>query len=78
MSAADDKEAGDKEWRLPTHFPSHLHFIAYSGACGKAWVMSYNRQPRPETSRNLWTWEERQRLCCQRGQGSVSRMGSMR
>ena len=59
MSTADDKEADGKEGRPPTHSPSHLHFIAYSGACRKPWVVSYNRQPRPETSRNLRTWEER-------------------
>jgi hypothetical protein len=43
-----DKEAGDKEEWLPTHSPSHLHFIAYSGACGKSWVVLYNRGPRRE------------------------------
>jgi hypothetical protein len=58
MSPADGKEAGDKERRLLTHSPFHLHFIAYSGACGKPQVVSYNRQPGPETSRNLRTWEE--------------------
>jgi hypothetical protein len=54
-----DKEAGDEERRVPTHSLSHLHFIMYSGACGKPWVVSYNRQPRPETSSNLRTWEVR-------------------
>jgi hypothetical protein len=56
MSTADAKEASDKERRLPTHSPSYFHFIAYSGACGKPWIVSYNCQPRPETSINLRTW----------------------
>ena len=49
----DEQEAGDEEKRPPTHSPSYLDFIAFSGACGKSWVVSYNRQPRPETSGNL-------------------------
>jgi hypothetical protein len=49
MSTVDDKEADAKERRLATHCPSHFHFIAYSGACGKPWSMSYNRRPGLET-----------------------------
>jgi hypothetical protein len=59
MPTAGGKETDDKERRLPIHSPSHPHFIAYSVACRKPWIVSYNRQPRPETSRDLWTWEER-------------------
>jgi len=47
---ADVKEADDKEGRLLT--PAHLHFIAHRGACGKPRVVSYNRQPEPETYGN--------------------------
>ena len=42
----DDKEADDKGRRLPT--PSHFHYIAHRGACGKPQVVSYNRWPRPK------------------------------
>jgi len=45
-SRTGNKEADNKERRLLT--PSHLHFTAHRGACGKPQVVSYNRHPRPE------------------------------
>src|SRR5690349_11516686 len=50
LSTAEDKEAGDKERRLPT--PSHFHYIPHRGACRKPRVVAYTRGPRPETYGN--------------------------
>lgn len=49
-STAGEKKADGKE-RNPTT-PSHFHYIAHRGACGKPQVVSYNRRPRPKTFGN--------------------------
>src|SRR5579862_6325680 len=46
---AEHKEAGDKQGSR--HNLRHSYFMACYGACGKPWVVSYNRRPRPDTDR---------------------------
>lgn len=46
------QEASDKGRRLTTSSPFHFDCRALRGACGKPWVVSYNRQPGPAIHEN--------------------------